>query len=62
MLINRYESGKMYFSLVGKITFPFNIKENQLLIAVKPVSGVNSLPAFLFKTSLMCFGPALLYL
>lgn len=52
----------MYSSLEGEIMFPFNIKENQLLTAVKPVGGVNSLPAFLFKTSLMCFGPALLYL
>lgn len=48
----------MYFSLAGEIMFPFHIKENQLLTAVKPVSGVNSLPAFLFKTSLMCFNPA----
>lgn len=52
----------MYFSLVGEIMFPFNIKENQLLTAVKPVSGTNSLPAFLFKTSLIRFKPASLYL
>lgn len=52
----------MYFSLAGEIMFPFNIKENQLLTAVKPVSGANSLPAFLFKTSLMRFKPASLYL
>lgn len=53
----------MYFSLAGEIMFPFNIKENQLLAAIK-TSQRCKFPAsvFLFKTSLMCFKPAWLYL